>query len=62
MNPWGLLFIAIGLLMIVVGFKGSQHSVMDAFKGVSPGGKSKKKKDKNNPDNIPPIMQNPKLA
>lgn len=61
MNPWGLLFIALGFLMIVVGFKGSQHSVMDAFKGTSSGGKSKKK-DKNNPDNIPPLMQNPKLA
>lgn len=34
MNPWGLMFVALGFLLIVIGFKGSQHTVMDAFKGV----------------------------
>lgn len=41
MNPWGLMFIALGFLMIVVGFKGSQHNVMKAFKGTK-GGVAKK--------------------
>lgn len=59
MNPWGLLFMALGFLMIVVGFKGSQHSVMDAFKGAKSGGTSK---DKNNPKGVPPLMGKPKLA
>ena len=34
MNPLGLIIIALGLIMIVIGFKGSQHSVIAAFKGV----------------------------
>lgn len=34
MNPWGLMFIALGFLLIVIGFKGSQHNVMKAFKGI----------------------------
>jgi hypothetical protein len=36
-NPWGILFVGIGLIMIIIGFKGSQHSVIDAFKGVKGG-------------------------
>lgn len=36
MNPWGILFVGLGLIMIVIGFKGSQHSVVDAFKGIKP--------------------------
>lgn len=34
MNPWGILLIGIGLIMIVIGFKGSQHKVIAAFKGT----------------------------
>lgn len=34
MNPFGLLIMGLGFLLIVVGFKGSQHSVMKAFKGI----------------------------
>lgn len=37
MNPFGLLLISVGLLMIVIGFKGSQHNVMNAFKGIHGG-------------------------
>ena len=37
MNPWGLIIIALGLILIVIGFKGSQHSVIQAFKGMRKG-------------------------
>lgn len=36
MNPWGIIFIGIGLIMVIVGIKGSQHSVKDAFASLSP--------------------------
>lgn len=41
MNPLGLLLISVGLLMVVIGFKGSQHNVMNAFKGIHGGTSSK---------------------
>jgi len=31
MNPVGLLVLAIGIVMIIVGIKGSQHDVLSAF-------------------------------
>jgi hypothetical protein len=34
MNPWGLLFIGLGLVIFIIGFKGSQHKVVQAFKDV----------------------------
>lgn len=37
MNPFGLFLISVGLLMIVIGFKGSQHNVLNAFKGIHGG-------------------------
>jgi len=40
-NPWGILLIGVGLIMIVIGFKGSQHKVLAAIKGAKPGGASK---------------------
>ena len=63
MSPLGLVLIGIGLLMIVIGFKGSQHSVMAAFKNVHGGSKSRgnsggKDSKKNPPDMVDP---NPKL-
>jgi hypothetical protein len=33
-NPFGLLLLGLGLIMIIIGYKGSQHSVLAAFKGV----------------------------
>lgn len=35
MNPMGLFIIGIGLIVFIVGFKGSQHEVINAFKGVT---------------------------
>lgn len=58
MNPWGLMFIALGFLMIVIGFKGSQHSVMDAVKGKS----KVPEVPKNLPKGVKPLDPNPKLA
>lgn len=34
MNPLGLILLSLGLILIVIGFKGSQHNVINAFKGV----------------------------
>lgn len=31
MNPFGLLILALGVVIIVVGFKGSQHKVVAAL-------------------------------
>lgn len=36
MNPWGLLLIGVGLILIIIGFKGSQHGVIQAFTGKTP--------------------------
>jgi len=36
MNPWGLIVMGLGLIMIIIGFKGSQHSVIAALKGSKP--------------------------
>jgi hypothetical protein len=36
MNPWGLIVMGLGLIMIIIGFKGSQHSVIAALKGAKP--------------------------
>jgi hypothetical protein len=34
MNPFALVLFGLGLILIVIGFKGSQHHVMDTFRGV----------------------------
>lgn len=34
MNPFALILFGLGLLLIVIGIKGSQHHVMDTFRGV----------------------------
>ena len=36
MNPWGVIFIGLGIIMVIIGVKGSQHSVKDAFASLSP--------------------------
>lgn len=33
MNPWGIVLIVGGLIMIIVGFHGSQHNALAALKG-----------------------------
>lgn len=33
MNPWAILMIGLGLILIVIGVKGSQHEVIAAFTG-----------------------------
>lgn len=33
MNPWGIVLIIGGLIMIIVGFHGSQHNLLSALKG-----------------------------
>jgi hypothetical protein len=33
-NPWAPVLIGIGIILIVMGFKGSQHNVLKAFKGI----------------------------
>lgn len=35
MNPWGLFIILIGLVLIVIGVKGSQHNILAAVKGAA---------------------------
>lgn len=41
MNPLALIIMGVGLLLIVIGFTGSQHHVMTAFKGVKQGQSTK---------------------
>lgn len=41
MNPLGLVVLGIGLLLIVIGYKGSQSSALTALKGVSTSAKGK---------------------
>lgn len=37
MNPWALILMGIGFILIVIGVKGTQHEVLNAFKGVKQG-------------------------
>jgi len=34
MNPWGAVLVAIGILLIMIGITGSQHKLLQVFKGV----------------------------
>lgn len=34
MNPLGLILVGLGIILIVIGVKGSQHNVLSAFKGI----------------------------
>lgn len=40
MNAVGLIIISLGLILIVIGVKGSQHSVINTLKGVSTSSKA----------------------
>lgn len=41
MNPLALILVGLGVILIVIGFKGSQHNVLAAFKGVPSAAKGK---------------------
>lgn len=41
MNPFGLILIILGILLIIMGIKGSQSGVLAAIKGVKQGQSSK---------------------
>ena len=32
MNPWGLMLVGFGIIVFIIGFKGSQHNVVAEFK------------------------------
>jgi hypothetical protein len=32
-SPWGVIFILLGAIFIIVGFHGSQHNLLSALKG-----------------------------
>ena len=34
MNPWGIILVAVGILLIMIGITGSQHEILQVFKGV----------------------------
>lgn len=34
MNPWGIVLVAVGILLIVIGITGSQHKILQVFKGI----------------------------
>lgn len=38
MNPWGFVAIALGVILIVIGIKGTQHKVTGALTGHQTGG------------------------
>lgn len=37
MNPFALILFGIGMLLVVIGIKGSQHDVLSMFKNVKQG-------------------------
>lgn len=38
MNPFGFVIIGLALILIIIGFKGSQHEVLNAVRGIGSGG------------------------
>lgn len=34
MNPWGAILVAVGILLIMIGITGSQHKILQVFKGI----------------------------
>jgi hypothetical protein len=58
MNPIGIILIGLGLICFIVGFKGSQHEVISAFKGVTGGSKQ----NQTQPGIPPNLVPNPVIA
>lgn len=58
MNPWAFICIAVGLLLIIIGVKGSQHTVASALVGHPTGGSSNTPAGNNAPPttNTGPIL------
>lgn len=40
LNPWGFLVLLAGLVLVIVGVKGTQHNITSAITGVPHGGSS----------------------
>jgi hypothetical protein len=34
MNPWGFILVALGIVLIMIGITGSQHKILQIFKGI----------------------------
>ena len=34
MNPWGVILVALGVVLIMIGITGSQHKILQVFKGI----------------------------
>lgn len=34
MNPWGVILVALGIVLIMIGMTGSQHKILQVFKGI----------------------------
>jgi hypothetical protein len=34
MNPWGLVLVAVGVVMIMIGITGTQHNILTIVKGI----------------------------
>jgi hypothetical protein len=60
MNPLGIILIGLGIIAIVIGVKGSQHSVIDAIKGdFSKVGSGSSQQQQNPPSIGTPPQTNP---
>jgi hypothetical protein len=34
MNPWGLILIAMAIILVMIGVTGSQHTILQTMKGI----------------------------
>lgn len=34
MNPWGLIILAMGIILVMIGITGSQHTILQVVKGI----------------------------
>ena len=34
MNPWGLIILAMGIILVMIGVTGSQHKILQVVKGI----------------------------
>lgn len=60
MNPWGAILVAVGILLIMIGITGSQHKILQVFKGIpaAAGGTSSAGAASSNPSNPTPTPSN----